>query len=277
MPKKKAKRTNKAKSNKNLIKVLSFPFILLQFLIVLPFKIISFIYNLIMKINTKTKEIKVKKARESIEAIYHEFPIIEQYSGDIKKWEKTLPKSSIGIIIGARGKGKSALGIKILENLKTSNKKSLYAMGFNQEDMPAWINVANDVKDIASNSFVLIDEGGILFSSRRSMTDANQLLSDLILISRHKNLSILFISQNSANLDINILRQADYLLLKPSSLLQIDFERKKIKELYDEVKEQFLKFQDHKGLTYIYSEDFRGFVDNPLPSFWTMNISKSFK
>lgn len=219
----------------------------------------------------------MKKAREAIEAVYQEFPIIEQYSGDIKKWEKTLPKSSIGIIIGARGKGKSALGIKILENLKAMNKKSLCAMGFNQEDMPAWITVAGDIKDIPSNSFVLIDEGGILFSSRRSMTDANQLLSDLILISRHKSLSILFISQNSANLDINILRQADYLLLKPSSLLQIDFERKKIKELYDEVKEQFEKFQDYKGLTYIYSEDFRGFVNNPLPSFWTMNISKSFK
>ncbi len=277
MPKKKSKKTSVKKENKNLIKVLSFPFVLLQFLVMLPFRIISFFYNLAIKVNKKTKEIKVKKAREAIEARYEDFKIIEQYSGDIKKWERTLPKSSIGIIIGARGKGKSALGIKILENLKAMNKKSLCAMGFNQEDMPAWITVAGDIKDIPSNSFVLIDEGGILFSSRRSMTDANQLLSDLILISRHKSLSILFISQNSANLDINILRQADYLLLKPSSLLQIDFERKKIKELYDEVKEQFEKFQEHKGLTYIYSEDFRGFVNNPLPSFWTMDISKSFK
>jgi len=76
---------------------------------------------------------------------------------------------------------------------------------------------------------------------------------------------------------LNILRQADYLVFKPSSLLQLDFERKKIKDLYEEVSSDFDKYKEHKGLTYIYSTEFRGFVDNPLPSFWTTKISKSFK
>jgi hypothetical protein len=96
------------------------------------------------------------------------------------------------------------------------------------------------------------------------------------LIARHKNLSVLFISQNSSNLDVNILRQADCMLLKPSSLLQKDFERKKITEIYEEVKEDFQRLKDHKGLTYIYSEEYRGFVENDLPSFWSQGISKSF-
>ena len=37
------------------------------------------------------------------------------------------------------------------------------------------------------------------------------------------------------------------------------------------------KLKDKKGLTYIYSEEFRGFIANKLPSFWTQKISKSFR
>ena len=150
-------------------------------------------------------------------------------------------------------------------------------MGFKESEMPSWIKVVKDVEEIENDSFVLIDEGGILFSSRNAMSNANKLLSGLILISRHKNLNILFISQNSSNLDVNILRQADFLVLKPSSLLQKDFERKIIQKLYEKTEDDFEKFKENKGITYIYSSNFTGFVSNLLPSFWGAEISKSFK
>src|SRR3989339_1368008 len=127
-------------------------------------------------------------------------------------------------------------------------------MGFNEKDMPEWINVVDNINDIKTNSFVLIDEGGILFSSRKSFSDANKLLSELLLIARHNDLSIIFISQNSANLEINAIRQADYLILKTSSLLQKDFERKKIKEIYEQIGERFKTYSSLKGITYIYSD-----------------------
>ena len=143
--------------------------------------------------------------------------------------------------------------------------------------MPSWIEVITSTNEIKNNSTVLIDESGVLFGSRNSMTTPNKLLSQLILIARHKNLNILFISQNSSNLDVNILRQADFLLLKPTSLLQEDFERKKIRDIYEEASKDFKKHENVQGLTYIYSEIFRGFIANPLPSFWSTNISKSFR
>ena len=37
------------------------------------------------------------------------------------------------------------------------------------------------------------------------------------------------------------------------------------------------KYEEDKGITYLYSGNFRGFVSNPLPSFWKEAISKSFK
>lgn len=111
------------------------------------------------------------------------------------------------------------------------------------------------------------------------MSSANKVLSDLIFVSRHKGINILFISQNSSNLEVNVLRQADLLILKPSSLLQKNFERKIVQEIYEKTQKEFkkLKEKDGKGLTYIYSDEFRGFVSNPLPSFWEEKLSKSFK
>ncbi len=143
--------------------------------------------------------------------------------------------------------------------------------------MPYYIQKIKDPTFLEENSIVLLDESGITFSSRKGFSDINTLMSELILISRHKNLSLIFITQNSSNLDVNILRQADYLMLKPSSLLQLDFERKKIKKIYEKIKEDFEKYKNIKGTTYIYSEEYEGFIKNNLPAFWDENISKSFK
>ncbi|MEM4397694.1 MAG: zonular occludens toxin domain-containing protein [Candidatus Woesearchaeota archaeon] len=222
-------------------------------------------------------KVQITNKRKSIFPLYVPFEILKTDIGDYQKFENELfnSDSKIGIILGSRGSGKSAFGIKFLENLYSKTKKNCYAIGFNEEDMPSWINVVQDISQIKNNSFVLIDEGGVLFSSRDSMSRANKMLSDLILISRHKNLSILFISQNSANLDIDIIRQADYLIFKKSSLLQLDFERKKIQDIYKIINPGFEEFDD-KYIAYIYSDTFRGFVKAELPSFWSQRISKSF-
>lgn len=248
-------------------------------IIKIPYYIVKAIMYLTKKTKQKTVQHRVEKERESKEAISQSFKVLHTYSGNYKNYEDYLlsEKSKIGIILGARGTGKTAIGIKILENIYAKSKRKLYAIGFKKEDMPSWIEVIERTDQIKNNSTVLIDEGGVLFSSRNAMTKPNKLLSQLILIARHKNLNILFISQNSSNLDVNILRQADHLILKPTSLLQKDFERKKIRDVYQEVKEDFDKYEENKGATYIYSEVFRGFIANPLPSFWSTNISKSFR
>lgn len=185
-------------------------------------------------------------------------------------------KSTIGLILGARGTGKSAIGMRLLENFKTKTEKKIYALGFKPSSLPNWIKVITGVEDIENNSVLLVDEGGIEFSSRKSMSDANTLLSEILLIARHKDLSVIFITQNSSNLEINAIRQADYLIMKPSSLLQIDFERKKIKEIYEQAETPFEELKDNIGLTYIYADNYKGFVTNSLPSFWNERVSKGY-
>ncbi len=204
--------------------------------------------------------------------------VLETIKGDFDAfWEQFCSSdSTIGIVLGARGSGKTALALKLMENLK-DRKDNVYAMGFPSKKLPKWVYVVDTTNEITNDSFVVVDEGGILFSSRESMSNANKMLSELLLIARHKNLTMVFVSQNSSNIEINTLRQADFLALKKSSLLQSEFERKVIAKIYTDYSVKFGQYEGRKGVTLIYSHDFIGFVENELPGFWSATIGKSFK
>ena len=249
------------------------------FLAKIPYYLVKGIYGLTNKASENIKQRRIQKKRESLKPKYEEFQVIDVMQGDYFSWIENVAKSDskIGIILGARGTGKTAFGIKFLENIYSKYNRKCFAMGFSKDNLPSWIKSVSVISDLENDSFVLIDEGGILFNSRSSMSNANKLLSELIMIARHKNISILFISQNSSNLEVNILRQADFLILKPSSLLQKEFERKIIQKIYGETEEHFKKHGNNTGITHVYSSNFRGFITNPLPSFWAENISKGFR
>ena len=97
-------------------------------------------------------------------------------------------------------------------------------------------------------------------------------------VPKHENFVLAngVITHNSANLEINAIRQADYLILKPSSLLQKDFERKKIKDIYENVEGEFNELKNTVGLTYLYADNYQGFVINKLPTFWSEKVSKGY-
>ncbi len=253
-------------------------------------KLGSLTYKKIKSSSQKAKENKLQKKEakraeklkitRKTKAKFQEPEQIRKHKGSLEKFTSLLHKnkSSIGIILGARGTGKSALGMHLLENFAAQTEKHIYAMGFKQDSLPEWVQVIKRLDEAQNDAILLVDEGGIEFSSRSSMSNANKLLSEILFIARHKDLSVLFITQNSSNLEINALRQADFLLLKPSSLLQVDFERKKIKDIYAEIKEEFEELQEEHehGLTYVYADKFRGFMKNPLPSFWSEQVSKGY-
>ncbi|MFH1849072.1 MAG: hypothetical protein ABH879_02700 [archaeon] len=212
---------------------------------------------------------------------YERFNIIKNIEGSFDSWENRIYKSdsTIGIIIGARGQGKSAIGMKMLENFKAKTGKNIYALGFKVNSLPNWVNSIenlSNIDEIEKSSILSVDEGGITFGSRDAMSDINKLLSKILMVARHKDLSVIFISQNSSNIDVNAIRQADYIMLKPSSLLQKDLERKIIQKIYKDAEADFKKLGSDPGIVYIYGDKFRGFASNSLPSFWSKDLSKSF-
>ncbi|MBT4539496.1 hypothetical protein HOI26_01680 [Candidatus Woesearchaeota archaeon] len=282
------KRRTKKKLNKFAVKSVRGLFILI---LIYPFKLLWFLLKQLFyvifkrkKPTKKERKVKIETTTKPIEGKKKNIPEKDEFVEVKHKRGKLQPfvnklytnKSTIGLILGARGTGKSAIGMRLLENVKAQTDRKIYTLGFKPSALPKWMTVVKSIEDIENDAFVLVDEGGIEFSSRNSMSDANTLLSELLLIARHKDLSILFITQNSANLEINVIRQADYLLLKPSSLLQKDFERKKIKDIYSAADDEFSELSEHKGLTYIYADSYKGFVNNSLPSFWDEKVSKGY-
>ncbi len=238
-------------------------------------KILSQILGFASSAAKKTAE---EHARPKAEATYDEPRTLRAIKGRFRDFEARLfnSKSTIGIILGARGSGKSALGMRLLENVHAKTGRKVAAMGFKPDSVPRWIRCIGSPDEAPNGCMLLVDEGGITFGSRDGMSNANKLLSALLLVARHKDLSVMFISQNSSNIDVNALRQADFLLLKRSSLLQGDFERKRITEIYGEHAPGFQEFKS-PGATLVYSDEFLGFVENPLPSFWSEKASKAFK
>jgi hypothetical protein len=224
------------------------------------------------------KQRKLNKSRVyTAEPKFEDFKIREEISGDYSFTEKRLFKDSLIVLIfGKRGSGKSALGFKLLENIHSKTGRKCYALSIQQEKMPEWIKSIDDVEKVPNGGVILIDEGAISFGSRNSMSSKNKELGQLLAIARHKNLTLLFVTQNTGLIDKNILALTDTLLIKEGSLLQMEMERKEVRKFYDKAND-FLKFvkDDKKKYFYLIDSDFEGVLTHKLPSFWTDNLSKN--
>src|SRR3989344_5314714 len=107
-------------------RVLKFVLKALWFIIQIPYyfvigvvsDIVGLFFGLAKSTHKRVSEKKVMGKRENVSAAYDGFEIIEKEKGDISKLEKGLMnKSKIGIILGARGSGKTAFGVRMLENI----------------------------------------------------------------------------------------------------------------------------------------------------------------
>ncbi|MBI2449380.1 AAA family ATPase [Candidatus Pacearchaeota archaeon] len=204
-----------------------------------------------------------------------DFNLIKTVSGNFDDFKSRLKKSSlIMLIIGKRGSGKTALGFKILESL--GGKRRAYYLG--KAKLPWWIKQVELIDNVKNNSIVLIDEAAIAYSARESMSKSNKFLSKIMAIARHKNLTLIIITQNSAMLDLNVIRLADTLLFKELSLLQSRFERKSLTDLFKKVDTAFdkIKEKDKKKYFYVIDDEFEGMLTFSLPKFWSEKISKSY-
>jgi replicative DNA helicase len=277
----KRKPANRTRKKENIIIsivkfVFKWIFRIIKYLFIWLFYAFRYLFNAVKRHVSKSAIITAKLQRKLSKKPLPEITVIETIKGNYDEFWNHLVKSDsmIGLVIGARGSGKTAMAMTMIEKL-AGTKNKIFAMGFS--DLPDWIRIVDKVEDLLNDSFVVIDEGGILFSSRDSMSNANKFLSELLFVARHKNLTIIFISQNSSNLEINTLRQADFMILKKSSLLQKNFERKIIAKIYDDYADKFEQYKKIRGLALVYSNDFVGFVENNLPSFWSTKVSKGFR
>lgn len=200
----------------------------------------------------------------------------------LKQWRGVITRPSVVIITGKRGSGKSGLGYFLLEFLSKEYKIDPLVLGLPR---PKWDLLPDRMKSLDVDSLdklpdkaiIFIDEGALLFYARKFQSDLNTTMDKLISISRQKDQILLIATHHTRKLDINIITDADALIYKQPSLFHSRFERRELRNLTRDVSDKFeRKSEDKRKWAYIYSDDFEGFLENPLPSFWSEELSHAF-
>jgi len=195
-------------------------------------------------------------------------------------WLRIILLPSVLIIPGKRGSGKSGLGYRLLEIFRYILNP--YVLGIPtqaQKLLPDWIGIARNINEIPPFSMVLLDEAYLRYHSRDSLSTQNKEMSKLVNLSRQRNLTIIFITPETSQLDKNIISQANVIIFKEPAMLQLKFDRKELNEIAEQAKMAFNDLSgDKRKWSYVYSEDtdFMGLVENSLPTFWSTELSHAF-
>lgn len=214
-------------------------------------------------------------------------------------WKNILIEPFVGLILGQRGSGKTALGHRLLELFGENTERDAYILGFPdhlEERLPGWVEVLPPTTgrdEWPEGSVVLVHEAHQLIHARRSMEGANVEIDELVTVSRHRDSDIIFETQQSQRLDRNAVTSVDAVIFREPALMQADFERsgmKKIVRAADEYFDQFVetiesddytfreKSDESKKHAYIHSSRFVGGYPHKidLADHWTESISKAY-
>jgi len=193
----------------------------------------------------------------------------------IKEWvNKSINKSKVYAIVGSRGSGKSCFAYEFMD-WHLNAKRPLYTLKFPKPSiLPKHINNVNEIGECKRGGVLLIDEAGIEFNQFSFNSKESIALVNMLKVARHKDLSIIFIAQNGANLTRDVRRLIDCYILKNPSFTQLYDEISVIKRLYQNC---FMLFttdeQKQKGF-FVSEVGEMGFSDVPL--WWTDSISKAY-
>jgi predicted XRE-type DNA-binding protein len=196
------------------------------------------------------------------------------------QWRKVIVHPAVVLVLGKRGSGKSVLGYRLLELFRYG--LTPYVLGLPKRAqglLPEWIgNVAN-LEDIPGKSIVLIDEAYLRYHSRESLGATSIQMSRIINLSRQRQQSLVFVSQEARQVDKNIASSANVVVFKDLAMLQLQYDRPELNKLATQAKQAFEAVKgDERRWSYVYSPDadFQGLLENSLPSFWNSKLSHAF-
>jgi len=162
-------------------------------------------FDFIKKIKREKEEKEKENSKHRLTKAKSLFTVKKRFAGEFDSLlENFRDNSLIMLITGRRGGGKTALGMKFVE-LGNILKKKIYVVGFENSKTPGWVKKAENLDEVPNGSLVLVDEAGISFSARSAMKKENKKMGDLLSIARHKNLSLIFITQSCMPKDTEII------------------------------------------------------------------------
>lgn len=179
--------------------------------------------------------------------------------------------SKILLIVGERGSGKSSLASYLSYLVHQEGRPVYYYLSL---EVPPFAKKVFSLSKVEDGSFLVFDESSVFLNSRDSMTDNNKTIVSYLPILRHRDLSILFITQNTSLIDINTIRLADGIFFKYMNEFSISYERE---ELFNPIVKQLLPTYGDKSEVLLYSPKLIMKFNYELPDFYDDKLSKSYR
>ena len=104
-------------------------------------------------------------------------------------------------------------------------------------------------------------------------------MSQLLNLSRQRQQTLIFVSQEARQVDLNIASSANLVVFKDLGILQLEFDRPELAKLATRARQVLSTVQgDRQKWAYVYAPDadFMGLLENQLPSFWKPSLSNVF-
>jgi hypothetical protein len=202
-------------------------------------------------------------------------PVPDKAAMEVSRWLAIMRHPLIAVVLGKKGSGKSGLSYRLCEHLRWT--APVYVVGLPSDALkylPDWISVVPSIEELPNDCVALIDESYILFHARSSMTARAKAMSQMINLSRQRRQTLIFVTQESGQIDRNILSTADVIIFKEPGILQSRFGRSEFRLIAEEASRAFQSIVgDRKRWSYVFTQErgFVGLVENSLPSFWSNN------
>ena len=197
-------------------------------------------------------------------------------------WNK-MPKTGVILETGFRGEGKTALAWWMADTLRKTKGFPSRVVPFGLPEagvklLPKWAqHPVNDAEELfeLKPSIIVVDEAAFSANARRSMSEDNVNFMKLFAITRHKGHLLIFISQTTRQVDIQIVEQADLILIKKPSALQVRGARKELREQTQEAFTLLNAKADSRKWVYAYDPktDAAKILPASMPSWWSKRIS----
>ncbi len=187
---------------------------------------------------------------------------------------------AVVLILGKRGSGKSALGYRLLELFRYA--LCPYEVGVPSSArsiLPEWIGIVPTLEDLPPKAIGLVDEAYLPYHARSSMAAEARSMSQVLNLSRQRNQTLIFVTQEARQVDLNIASSASVIVFKDLGVLQLEFDRKELNKLASQAREDFARIGDNRrrwSFVYAPDSDFVGMQENLLPSFWKPRLSHLF-
>lgn len=215
-------------------------------------------------------------------------------AGNKEVFLKELRKDPFGVhlVIGKTGGGKTALCVRMAEFLGRIDNFAI-----NMLKTPNWITSLKklEIEEDEDGNFIgcffilnsgvkipavkkctlIVDDASNIFESNKMYNNPNETIKKLTFIARHLDIALFVNTQDSSSLNKQVVGQTKTLFLKEPSLFQFGTDRSYLSDLIEEARVYFNQVPKAKRIhyTYVFSQDYKGFIQTGLAKGWTKEIS----